>query len=60
MITNACEMWVLTESMERKLLKTERKIIRRIFGRTKDRDGTRRIETSDELNYLIRIENVIN
>jgi len=53
-------MWVLTESMERKLLKTERKIIRRIFGRTKDGDGTRRIETSDELNYLIRIENVIN
>jgi len=46
--------------MERKLLKTERRILRRIFGRTKDRDDTRRTETSEELNYLIRIKNVIN
>ena len=60
MIINASEMWILKESMERKWLRTERKILRRKFGRSKDRDGTRRIETNDELKYLIRIKDVIN
>jgi hypothetical protein len=36
--------------MERKLLNTERKILRRIFVLTEDRDDTRRIKTNDELN----------
>jgi hypothetical protein len=38
----------------------ERKVIRRIFGPTKERDGTWRIKTNDELNELIRHKNVIN
>jgi len=45
--------------MERKLLNAERRILRGIFGLAKDRDGARRTETGDELNYLIRIKNVI-
>ena len=45
---------------ERKLLITERKTTRRIFGQTKDRDGTWKIGTNDELNNLIRNENIIN
>jgi len=36
-------------------IRIARRILRRTFGRTEDRDGTRRTETSDELNYLIRI-----
>ena len=32
----------------------ERKALRRIFGPTKERDGTWRIKTNDELNELIR------
>jgi hypothetical protein len=38
-ITNASEMWILKEYMKQKLLVTERKILRKIFGPTKDRDG---------------------
>jgi len=32
----------------------ERKVLRKIFGHTKERDGTWRIKTTDELNELIR------
>jgi hypothetical protein len=51
---------VLKESVKRTLLITERKILRRIFGPIKDRDGTWKIETSVELNNLIRNKNLIN
>ena len=37
----------------------ERKVIRRIFGPTKERDGTWRIKTNDELDELIRHKNII-
>jgi len=39
---------------------TERRILRRIFGPTKDRDGSRIIKTNNELNKLIRSKNIIN
>ena len=45
---------------KKKLMVFERKVLRRIFGPTKERDGTRRIKTSDELNELIRHKNIIN
>ena len=38
----------------------ERKVLRRIFGPTKERDGTWRIKTNDELDKLIRHKNIIN
>jgi hypothetical protein len=38
----------------------ERKVLRRIFGSTKERDGTWRIKTSDELDELTRHKNIIN
>jgi len=38
----------------------ERKVLRKIFGPTKERDGTRRIKTNDELDKLIRHKNMIN
>ena len=38
----------------------ERKVLRKMFGPTKERDGTRRIKTDDELYELIRHKNVIN
>ena len=40
-----------------KLMVFERKVLIKIFGTTKERNGTWRIETDDE---LIRHENVIN
>jgi hypothetical protein len=37
----------------------ERKVLRRIFGPTKERDGTWRIKTNDELDELVRHKNII-
>jgi len=38
----------------------ERKMLRRIFGPTKERDGTWRIKTNAELDELIRHKNIIS
>jgi hypothetical protein len=38
----------------------ERKVSRKIFGPTKERDGTWRIKTNDELDKRIRHKNIIN
>jgi len=35
-------------------------VLRKIFGLTKERDGTWRIKTNDELDKLIRHKNIIN
>jgi hypothetical protein len=42
------------------LMVFERKVLRRIFGPTKERDGIWRIKTNDELDELIRHKNTIN
>jgi hypothetical protein len=49
---------VLKESMNRKLLITERQILTRICVPTKDRDGTLRNTINNELNDLIRNKNI--
>jgi hypothetical protein len=59
-ITYACKTWVLKEAIKQKLLVFERKILRIIFGPTKERDGTWRIKTNDELNKLIGNKTLIN
>jgi hypothetical protein len=56
----ASRIWVLKESMKRKLLLTERMILGRRFGPTTDSDGTLRIKTNDELNNPIRNKNISN
>jgi len=43
-----------------KLMVLERKVLRRIFGSTKERDGTWRIKRSNELDELIRHKNIIH
>jgi hypothetical protein len=60
LITYACETWVLKEAIKQKLLVFERKILRRIFGPTKERDGMWRIKTKDELKKLIGNKTIIN
>ena len=37
----------------------ERKVLRNIFGPTKETDGTWRIKTKDQLDKLIRHKNII-
>jgi hypothetical protein len=59
-VTYACETWVLKETIKNKLMVFERKVLRNIFGHTKERNGTWRIKTNDELDKLIRHKNVIN
>jgi hypothetical protein len=39
-VTYACETWVLKESLRLKFLIFERKILREIFGPTKEADNT--------------------
>jgi hypothetical protein len=53
-ITYSSKTWVVKESIKQKLLITERKILRRIFGPTKDR----KIVINDELSNLIRNKNI--
>jgi hypothetical protein len=56
----ACEIRVLKETIKQKLLVLERKILRRMFGPNKERYGTWRIKTNDQLNKLIENKTVIN
>jgi hypothetical protein len=58
-VTYACETWVLKENLKTKLRVFERKVLRRIYGPTKESDGTWRIKTNEELNRLIGNQNII-
>jgi hypothetical protein len=55
-----CETWILNETTKKKLMVFESKVLRKIFGPTKERDGTWRIKTDNELDKLIRHKNTIN
>jgi 16S rRNA C1402 N4-methylase RsmH len=59
-VTYACETWVLKETIKNKLMVFERKVLRKSFGPTKERCGTVRIKTNDELVKLKRHKNTIN
>ena len=59
-VTYACETWILKETIKNKLMVFERKVLRKIFGPTKEKDGTQRIKTNYELDKLIRHKNIIN
>jgi len=59
-VTYACETWVLKENIKTKLRVFERKVLRRIYGPTKESDGTWRIKSNVELNSLIGNKNIIN
>ena len=51
--------WVLKETVIQKLLVFERKILRRIFGPTKE-NPIWRIKTNEELDKLIKHKNIVN
>ena len=55
----ACETWVLKESSIQNLMIFERKILRKIFGPTKEVNGLWRIKTNEELDVLIKRKNII-
>jgi len=55
-----CETWALKESITQKLSVFERKILRKIFGPTKEANGIWRIKTNKDLDELIKHRNTIN
>jgi hypothetical protein len=58
-VTYALETWILKETIIQKLLVFDRKILRRIFGPTKE-NQIWRVKTSEELDKLIKYKNIIN
>jgi hypothetical protein len=59
-VTYGCETWVLKEAINQKLSVFERKILRGIFGPSKELNGTWRIQTNSEINKLIKNQTIIN
>jgi len=57
--TYASETWVLKETIIKKLLVFEKKILRRIFGSTKE-NQIWRVKTNEELDKIIKHQNIIN
>jgi len=60
MVSYACETWVLKENIKTKLRVFERKVLRKIYGPTKEKDGTWRIKSNEELNRLTGNKNIMN
>jgi len=58
-VTYASETWLLKETAIQKLLVIWRKILRRIFGPTKE-NQIWRIKTNEELDKLIKHKNIVN
>ena len=59
-VVYGCETWVLKESIIQKLSVFGRKILRKIFGPTKEANGIWRIKTNKELVELIKHRNMIS
>ena len=51
---------MLKENIKSKFRVFERKVLRKIYGLTKESDGTWQIKSNDELNKLIGNKNIIN
>jgi len=58
--TSGCETWVPKESTIQRLSDFERKILREIFGLTKEDNGIWRIKSNKELDELIKHRSIIN
>jgi hypothetical protein len=59
-VVYGCETWVLKENIIQKLSVFERKMVRKVFGPTKEKDGSGKIKTNMELDKLIQHRNIIN
>jgi hypothetical protein len=59
-VVHGCETWVLKEIIIHRLSVFGRKMLRKIFGPTKEDNGIWRIKTNNELDELINHRNIIN
>ena len=60
MVTYACETWVIKGNIKTKLRVFERKVLRKIYGLSKEKEGTWRIKSNEELNRLTGNKYIIN
>ena len=58
-VTYASGTWVFKESICKKLMIFERKIMRKVFGHTRTEEGYWRIKTNQEINDILKWENII-
>ena len=58
-VTYASETRVLKENMTNKLMTFERKIMRKIFGPTRINGGYWRVKTDQEINEILKGQNII-
>jgi hypothetical protein len=58
-VTYASETLVLKENVIKKLMIFERKIMRKIFGPTRSDDGYWRIKINQEINDILKGQNII-
>ena len=58
-VTYASETWVLNGHMINKLTNFERKVTRKIFGPTRTDDGYWKIKTNQEINDILKGQNII-
>jgi hypothetical protein len=49
----------MTVTEQNHLLVFERRVLRKIYGSTQDKDGTWRIKTNDKLEHLIKKKNIV-
>jgi hypothetical protein len=59
LVTYGCESWTSTNQDEQHLRIFERKILRKIFGPVKDKDGSWRIRINHELSKLIENTDIV-
>jgi len=58
-VTYASKTWVLKTNMINKLMIFERRIMRKIFGPTRTNDDYWRIKTNQEINKILKGQNII-
>jgi hypothetical protein len=58
-VTYSSETWVLEANIIQKLLRFERKILRKIYGPVKSPDASWRLRNNEELDRIIRKQNVV-
>ena len=58
-VTYVSETWVLKENMINKLMIFESKVMRKIFGPTRSDDGYWRIKSNQEINVILKGQNII-
>jgi len=58
-VTYASKTWVLKENMINKMMIFERRFMRKIYGPKQSDDGYWRIETNQEINDILKGQNII-